>query len=513
MSRSISSSELAAHKSASSCWVVIHGKVYDVTAFLPDHPGGKRSILTRAGKDATADFDAIHPPGTLEEVFKNGEGVVGVASESSDSSDSASVSASASASASASTYTETPADMINIADFEEHASRTLSKKAWAYYFSASDDLYSKNFNHDVFAKVMFRPRIFRDVTKVDTSSSIFGVSTSLPIFVSPAALARLAHPDGEKAIARACGKQGILQMISNNASLKYPDIVTARVSADQPFAFQLYVQNDRARSVQQLKDVVAAGCRAIVLTLDAPTPGKRELDERVGREEARASGIQDEDSSEPLSASSGLGGKQETGGGVGRALFQGTAGDLVWSDLLWLKAQLPDYMKIVLKGLQTVEDVVLAAQQRDPKTGKPLVDGVIISNHGGRAVDGAPAPLMVLEELRLYTPEVFTQLEIYLDGGIRRGTDVVKALCLGATQVGIGRPALFSLAGGFGENGVHRVIQILREEVETAMRLLGATSLDQLGPHYVNTAQLDSIIGPSPAAAAASAAAFTKSKL
>ncbi|KAK9381515.1 FMN-dependent dehydrogenase [Kockiozyma suomiensis] len=419
-----------------------------------------------------------------------------------------------SAPSSAPLYKETPADMINIADFEEHARRTLSKKAWAYYFSASDDMFSKVFNHDVFAKVFFRPRIFRDVSKVDTSSSIFGVSTTLPIFVSPAALARLAHPDGEKAIARACGKQGILQMISNNASLKYPDITSAKISSEQPFAFQLYVQNERSRSVEQLKDVVATGCRAVVLTLDAPTPGKRELDERVGREEVRESGLADEDDdSEPLSASSGLGDKEAAGGGVGRALFQGTAGDLVWDDLLWLKSLLPVDMKIILKGLQSVEDVVLAAEQRDPKTGLKLVDGVIISNHGGRAIDGAPAPLMVLEELRLYAPQVFKQLEIYIDGGIQRGTDVVKALCLGATQVGIGRPALYALAGGFGESGVYRAIQILREEVETAMRLVGATSITQLGPHFVNTSQLDAIIGPSPATAAASLEACTKAKL
>ncbi|KAK9434209.1 FMN-dependent dehydrogenase-domain-containing protein [Lipomyces doorenjongii] len=493
--------EVSQHKTARSCWVIIRNTVYDVTDFLPDHPGGSRSILRFAGKDATTDFEGIHPPGTLEERLPESaklgtvdiNGGRGTASDENEEEDAK--------------LAAEPEDMLNIADIEDHASRTLSKKAWAYYFSASDDMRTKIHNNTIFNLVLFRPRIFRDITAVDTTARMLGIKTSLPVFVSPAALARLAHPDGEKAIARACGKQGILQMISNNASLRYPDIVSARVSNEQPFAFQLYVQNERARSEKQLRDVVKAGCKAVVLTLDAPTPGKREMDERLAREEARASGHVDD--GEALSANSGRG--KGTEGGVGRALFQGTAGDLVWDDLNWLRKQLPDDIKIVLKGLQTVEDVVLATQQVDKTTGKALVDAVLLSNHGGRALEGSSPPLLILEELRTYAPDVFQSLEVYIDGGIRRGTDVVKALCLGATQVGIGRPALMSLAGGFGEAGVSRVIQILREEIATAMRLLGAITIDQLGPQYVNTSQLDAILGPSPQAAAA--AAIFKAKL
>ncbi|KAK9246605.1 FMN-dependent dehydrogenase-domain-containing protein [Lipomyces tetrasporus] len=502
--RTITPDQISQHKTSQSCWVIIRNKVYDVTDFIPNHPGGRRSILRFAGKDATSDFEAIHPPGTLEESLPEGAklGTVAIVDGKETAHDPTDEKQEVKLAP------EAPEDMLNIADIEEHACRTLSKKAWAYYASASDDMRTKTYNNTIFNLVLFRPRIFRDITVVDTTARMLGFKTSLPVFVSPAALARLAHPDGEKAIARACGKQRILQMISNNASLRYPDIVSARVSSQQPFAFQLYVQNERERSEKLLRDVVKAGCRAVVLTLDAPTPGKREMDERLAREEARSAGNVDE--GEALSANSGRG--KDAEGGVGRALFQGTAGDLVWDDLIWLKEQLPHDIKIILKGLQTVEDVILASQQIDKRTGKKLVDAVLLSNHGGRALEGAPPPLLILEEVRAYAPEVFESLEIYIDGGIRRGTDVVKALCLGATQVGIGRPALMSLAGGFGEAGVFRVIQILREEIETAMRLLGALTIDQLGPQYVNTRQLDAILGPSPEAAAG-AGVLLKAKL
>ncbi|KAK9476887.1 FMN-dependent dehydrogenase-domain-containing protein [Lipomyces japonicus] len=485
------------HNTASSCWVIIRNAVYDVTKFLSDHPGGKKSILIVAGKDATEKFDTIHPEGTLEENL-NAITKLGELADSEEASRTVSPTNEKNLLLPSAAIV-TPQDMLNLHDFEKHAQETLSKKAWAYYFSATDDMSTKSFNHEIFRTVLFRPRIFRDIVRTDTSSEIVGVKTSLPLFVSPAALARLAHPDGEKAIARACGRHGILQIVSNNSSLRYGDVVAAKVARDQPFAFQLYVQNDRSKSEKQLRDVIDAGCKAVVLTLDAPTPGKRELDERVGREEAKQAGAafgDGADDDEPLSGGSGLG--ANTSGGVGNALFQGTAGDLVWQDLVWLRNQLPDDVKIVLKGLQTVEDAVLAVNQVDHRTGQPLVHGILLSNHGGRALEGAPPSLLVLEELRLYAPQVFDKVEVYIDGGIRRGTDVVKALCLGAKQVGIGRPALTALAGGFGERGVSRTIEILRKEILTAIKLLGVNDLSQLGPHFVNTRQLDQLIGPNP---------------
>ncbi|KAK9455032.1 FMN-dependent dehydrogenase-domain-containing protein [Dipodascopsis uninucleata] len=478
--KSLSIKEIAKHNSEKSCWVIINNVVYDVTSFLPEHPGGKMSILNLAGQDATKPFEAIHPPGTLEEHLPKSATMGRLTDE-----DAAKL-AKEDVDEQPKETGEVPSDMLNLRDIEEHAQKTLSPKAWAYYFSAADDLFSKNFNNEIFKFVLFRPRVLRDVRYVNTESRIQGIRTSLPVFVSPAALARLAHPDGEKAIARACGNEGIVQMVSNNASLRYSDIASARIKPDQPMMFQLYVQNDRKKSERQLRDVVKAGCNAVVLTVDAPWPGKRELDERVAKEEAHARGAVLETLAPSVDK------PQEGSVGVGKLLFQGTTADLVWSDLIWLRNQLPDQVKIILKGVQTVDDVLLATQQF--YKGHKLVDGIILSNHGGRALDTAEAPLMVLEQLRLDSPEIFRKVEIYIDGGIRRGTDVVKALCLGAKQVGIGRPALFGLAGGFGEKGVRRVINILRDEIETAMRLVGATDLAQLGPHCINTRKLDNTI-------------------
>lgn len=306
---------------------------------------------------------------------------------------------------------------------------------------------------------------------VDTSTTICGSNSTLPIFVSPAAMARLAHPTGEAGIAEACGKQGVIQCVSNNASLKPEQIAAARTRADQPLWFQLYVQIERKKSEALLQRVNTLGFTAIVLTLDAPAPGKREADERVKFLGDTTSGTSGEGSRTAGAV------KSE---GLGRALFAGTTPSLTWEDLKWLRSQ--THLPIILKGLQTHEDAAMAASQKCVDLG---VKGIILSNHGGRAADTAPPPVYTLLEIRRHAPEVLRRLEVYVDGGIRRGTDVVKALCLGATAVGIGRPALFGLSG-YGPEGVERVLTILREEVETAMRLLGVNKISELGMQHVS---------------------------
>ncbi|KAK3060644.1 hypothetical protein LTS18_008079 [Coniosporium uncinatum] len=172
-------------------------------------------------------------------------------------------------------------------------------------------------------------------------------------------------------------------------------------------------------------------------------------------------------------------------------LFAGTAPDLTWKTTLPWLAKHTD-LPIVLKGLQTHEDAFLAAQYA------PQVRGIILSNHGGRALDTAPPAIHTLLEIRKYCPEVLEKLEVYVDGGIRRGTDVVKALCLGARAVGVGRSALFGLGAG-GREGVERVLKILKAETKTTMRLLGAEKVEELGPRLVNTRAVERDIydGPS----------------
>ena len=206
----------------------------------------------------------------------------------------------------------------------------------------------------------------------------------------------------------------------------------------------------------------------IVLTLDAPVPGRREHDERA----------QNVGADLPMRSAVKAAGDGSPKGGMGKFLFAGTAADLTWKTTLpWLAnhTKLP----IVLKGIQTHEDAYMASLHA------PHIKGIILSNHGGRAMDTAPPAVHTLLEIRKYCPEVFGKVEVYVDGGIKRGTDVVKALCLGAKAVGVGRAALWGLGVG-GRAGMERVLEILKGEVETCMRLLGVERVDQLGLKHVS---------------------------
>lgn len=391
--------------------------------------------------------------------------------------------------------------LLNLDEIADVAQRLVSDKCHAYYASASDDLFSKQFNNAVYRSILLRPRVFVDCVACDTSTSLlgqFGVRT--PVFVCPAAMARLAHADGEAGIAKAAGYFGACQIVSNNASMT-PEQIVQDAQEGQVFGWQLYVQNDRAKSEAMLSRIVKMRkwYKFLVLTLDAPVPGKREMDEKQGLDSSGAPG-------ESRVDYPAIGKQKEegAGGGVGQALFAGTAADLTWKTTLpWLKKIVPG-MPLVLKGLQTHEDVYLAARYARQNPG--TVKAVILSNHGGRALDTAPPAIHTLLECRKYCPEVFNDIEIWVDGGVRRGTDIVKALCLGAKAVGIGRPPLWGLGAG-GWQGVYRTFEsksthfltsndsfglmltptaVLQAEIETCMRLLGANSIEELGPRFVS---------------------------
>lgn len=332
-------------------------------------------------------------------------------------------------------------------------------------------------------------------------------------------MARLAHPTGERGIAAACAAAGgVVQIISNNASMT-PEQIVEGASEGQTFGWQLYVQTQRAKSEEMLRRVERLDkVRFVVLTLDAPVPGKREDDERAniaengveeeeeadedadGAEETKGDGNGWRDAVRAAATVAPFRGgsdkeqveapkegevgtaqkseKEEEKGGLGKYLFAGTAADLTWSTTLpWLAQH--TRLPIVLKGIQTHEDAYSAMLRA------PQVAGIILSNHGGRAADTAPPAIHTLLEIRKYCPEVFDRIDVWVDGGIKRGTDVVKALCLGARAVGVGRAPLYGLGVG-GPKGVERVFTILSEEVATGMRLLGCEKVEQLGPRHVN---------------------------
>lgn len=402
--------------------------------------------------------------------------------------------------------------LLNLDEIEAAAKSQVSKKCWSYYFSAADDLYTKAHNTQAFRDILLRPRVFVDCTKADTSTTLLGShKVGIPLYVSPAALARLAHPDGEAGIAKGISSFGAMQLVSNNASMT-PEQIVAEAKPSSIFGWQLYVQTNRSKSEAMLARInkLRDHFKCIVLTLDAPHPGKREHDEKSNLE---AAGELVESASNAKTDAE----KKPGGGGVGQQLFWGTAADLTWETTLPWLAKHTD-LPIVLKGIQTHEDAYLAAQyaRKNPGT----VKAVILSNHGGRALDTAPPAVHTLLEIRKYCPEVFGAVEVWIDGGIKRGTDVVKALCLGAKAVGVGRAALWGLGAG-GWQGVERTFEskwlffsrvlrpvmilcfwcftrdgyadilrttqtVLQQEIITCMKLLGAKTIDDLGPRFVS---------------------------
>ncbi|KAL0944625.1 mitochondrial cytochrome [Colletotrichum truncatum] len=434
--------------------MALHGKVYDITAFLASHPGGKAILLKNSGKDATKAFDSFHPIELIDEHLKEdqilGTFEAGTADGPSDSGSSPDAVAQQPAPQVSEEFVPPVSHILSISEMEQYAMKKLSPKAISYYASGTDDEVTKIGNGTIFRSILLRPRVFVDCTRCSLETTLIGNKVGMPLYVSPAAMAKLAHPVGEAGIAAACSKFKGLQIISKNASMSPSAIVEA--GPDATFAWQLYVLKDIETTEKTLAQIRAIPqIKFIVLTLDAPFPGKREADERFKMAEVE--------------------------GGAPPQVW-GTESGLTWKKTLaWLSKHTS--LPIVLKGIQTHEDAYAA-------TLFPSVKGIIISNHGGRALDTTMTPVQVLLEIRKFCPQVFDKIDVLIDGGVKRGTDIVKALALGAKGVGIGRAALYSLAVG-GQAGVERALQILADETVTAMRLLGVERVDQLGPRHINT--------------------------
>lgn len=248
--------------------------------FLDSHPGGPTVILRCAGKDATEDFDSVHAPHLLTEALPESalQGYIDptelavvetTENEAKQSSDS---------------KPQSPpplGTLINLDDFEVVAKQYLPNNAWAYYSSGADDEITKRNNRRAYQKVALRPRILKKVSSVDTTTSILGHSVSLPVYMSPVGIAKLAHPDGECALSRAAGKKGLAQVLANSSSMSIEEVRAARTAENQPLFLQLYVNKDIQRSVELVKRAIQVGARGIWITVDSPVVGKRESDERL----------------------------------------------------------------------------------------------------------------------------------------------------------------------------------------------------------------------------------------
>ncbi|KAJ7734000.1 FMN-dependent dehydrogenase-domain-containing protein [Mycena maculata] len=473
---SISGKTVAQHNNRESCWIIVHGKVYDVTDFLDDHPGGSKIILKYAGKDATQEYEPIHPPDAITTNLPPEKHLGPVEP---DTFEKVVVEITDEEKARQERFSNRPPldEILNLHDFENISKQVMSEKAWAYYSSAADDEITNRENHAAYHRIWFRPRILRDVTKVDWSTTILGHKSSMPVYISATALGKLGHPDGEINLTRAAAKHGVIQMIPTLASCSFDEIVDAAQPGQVQF-FQLYVNKDRAITKKLVQHAESRGVKGLFITVDAPQLGRREKDMRMKFEAEDPSVVS-------KSGSSGTDRSQ----GAARAISSFIDPGLKWDDLQWFKSITK--MPLILKGVQCWEDTLQAYDVG--------VAGVVLSNHGGRQLDFARSGIEVLVEVvaKLKEKRGLTfpneKFQLFVDGGVRRATDVLKAIALGATAVGVGRPFLYSFSA-YGSEGVEKALQILNDEFEMNMRLLGAPTLKDVVPEMVDASNLQSHI-------------------
>jgi len=354
----------------------------------------------------------------------------------------------------------------NLLELEELARAKVPRPAFDYIAGGADDEVSLRSNREAYGKWALRPRVLVDVSSCDTSATVLGQRVSMPILVAPTAFHGLVHPDGEIGTARGAAAAGTIMVVSAIATRTMEEIAAA-VAA--PRWFQLYVWKDREVTAELVKRAARAGYRAICLTVDTPLLGRREKDERNSFTLPPGIGIANV-------RPAGLDGMPESEHGSAFAKYVKEMLDpaVTWRDLAWLRSLTS--LPIVVKGIMTMEDAKIAVEHG--------VEGIVVSNHGGRQLDSTPATLDVLPEI---VEAVRGRAEVFMDGGIRRGTDVLKALALGARAVLVGRSPLWGLALG-GAEGVHAVLEHLRKEFALAMALSGRSSLGQIDRSMVQHA-------------------------
>lgn len=358
----------------------------------------------------------------------------------------------------------TPTKPINLFEYQTLANQQLPPMARDYYASGSWDEITLRDNRAAFDRYKLRPRMLVDVSQRDLSTQILGQSLQLPILIAPMAFQCLAHPEGEIATAKAAATLGSVMVLSTLATKSMEEV--ANVRNQTPQWFQLYVHRDRALTRALVERAYAAGFQALCLTVDAPVLGKREKDIHnqfvlpPGMELANLSTLKDLEIPYKVDES-----------GLFAYFVEQINPALTWADLEWLQSLSP--LPVVVKGILRGDDAMRAVEHG--------AKAVIVSNHGGRQLDGAIASIDALSEV---VEAVRDKVDVLVDGGIRRGTDVLKALALGAKAVLLGRPILWGLAVG-GEVGVQHAIELLRDELDLAMALSGCANLQNIDTSLV----------------------------
>ncbi|KAI9708396.1 MAG: hypothetical protein M1820_004100 [Bogoriella megaspora] len=345
--------------------------------------------------------------------------------------------------------------IICIADLQEAGSKNLPKDAREFYNSGSTDQQTINENATAFAKYRLRPRVLVDVSAVDTSKEVWGRKIAFPLGISPAGLQAMAHQDGELATSRAAAKKGINMGISSFSNYAIGEVVRAGLAVGPiHHAMQLYTMKDRALQERIIRNAEAAGCKAILLTADSPVLGVRYNE---WRNDFRTPPGLDFPNIEWTNA--------EVRSRTHDAGFQGFNDDAhSWArEIPWLRARTK--MEIWVKGILTAEDTLLAVHHG--------CDGILVSNHGGRQLDGVTATLDALPEC---VEAAAGKIKVHVDGGFRRGQDIFKALALGAECCWVGRPAIWGLAYN-GQSGVEEMIDILYAEFKRCMQLTGCKTV------------------------------------
>lgn len=364
----------------------------------------------------------------------------------------------------------------SVVDVRALARRRVPRAVFDYTDGAAgaDEASLRRARH-AFARVEFQPRVLQDVRSVDTATTILGEESALPVMMSPTGFTRMMHAAGEPAVARVAERMGVPYGLSTLGTTSIEDLAAAVPGVRR--WFQLYLMTDRDYGVELVERAKGAGYDTIVLTVDTPVAGRRHRDVRNGLTiPPRLSPRTLADmaahprwwlnllTTEPLSFATLTSTEGTVADLIGRVFDPG----ITLSDLDWLRAAWPG--RLVVKGIQTVDDAVLVAEHG--------ADGVILSTHGGRQLERAPVPFEILPRVR---EALDPRVEVFIDGGVTSGADVVAALCQGATAVGVGRAYLYGLMAG-GEAGVQRVMDLLAQEIASTMALLGRTSVAALGP-------------------------------
>ncbi|KAI3775151.1 hypothetical protein L1987_49720 [Smallanthus sonchifolius] len=348
---------------------------------------------------------------------------------------------------------------VNVKEYQELAKQALPKMYYDFFAGGSEDQHTLRENTEAFQRITLRPRILVDVSKIDMSTTILGYKTSAPIMIAPTSMHKLAHPEGEILTAKAAAACNVIMGLSFSSTCTIEEVAS---SCNAVRFFQLYMYKRREISALMVKRAELNGFKAILLTVDTPKLGRREAD------------IKNKMISPQLKNFEGLVSTEvddSEGSNLEAFASRNLDSSFSWKDIAWLKSitKLP----ILIKGVLTRKDAIKAVEVG--------VEGVIVSNHGARQLDYTPATINALEDVVL---AVQGRIPVLFDGGIRRGTDVFKALALGAQAVMIGRPIVYGLAAK-GEYGVKRVIEMLKDELELTMALAGCPTLNDITRNHV----------------------------